>query len=192
MPRGAQVLAASSKEARRHARRGQPPPSQWVVTEKTLKNDWRAVTWFFNLLDGFMWELPSKLGLLDQMLCEVIDIAWSEGESRGTIGHLLSGLPHLCEGVRGHMKGAWRLWTAWGRRELPAKAPPMARSDLGTGLRVFGMGRVRYGGGLCALCWGFGDPAIDLGYALGYPRGTPGGTLGVTRGYPRGTRGLRL
>lgn len=66
-----------------------------------------------------MWEM-------DGLVCEAVEMLCEEGESRSFCGLLLSGFAHLIDALRGNLKGSWRLWTAWGKCEIPTRAPPLS------------------------------------------------------------------
>eukprot|EP00973_Karenia_brevis_P050537 7016107-Karenia_brevis.AAC.1 len=55
---------------------------------------------------------------------------WNEGEAIAIVADTLSGLTHNLRAVRGNIKGAWSLLTAWRRKELPAQALPLPNSIL--------------------------------------------------------------
>ena len=63
----------------------------------------------------------------DLQLIEYVEAEWHEGGTRSNIGNLLSGLHHFVPPLRGMLRGSWRLHTAWGKQEMPDRAPPVPR-----------------------------------------------------------------
>ena len=61
---------------------------------------------------------------LDQFASLYLDVLWEEGEPRLLAGDTLSGLQHVLMAKR-ILPSAWRLFGAWTKNELPARAPPM-------------------------------------------------------------------
>ena len=51
-------------------------------------------------------------------------------KSRTYVGHCLSGLSHFMPDLKGFFKASWRLYGAWPKLELPARAPPIPRHVL--------------------------------------------------------------
>ncbi|CAK0864466.1 unnamed protein product [Prorocentrum cordatum] len=96
-----------------------------LVSPRTLDRYKLAVRAFFNFLRESKRGLPTSLVALDQFLEFYIEALWELGDSKAMAGDLLSGLGHFLPAVRRHMSGAWRLHKAWGRAELPARAPPL-------------------------------------------------------------------
>ena len=96
-----------------------------LVSPRTLGRYRLAVRAYLHFLKGTNSTLPSSLVALDQSLEFYIESLWELGESKSMAGDLLSGLGHFLPAVRRHMVGAWRLHGAWGRAELPARAPPL-------------------------------------------------------------------
>ena len=66
----------------------------------------------------------------DEQLCMCVDMAWEEGEPRGLVADLLSGLADRVPSLRGRLSGAWRLYSAWGRLEMPMRAWPLSPSQV--------------------------------------------------------------
>jgi len=85
-----------------------------------------AVSWFFNWLDNNGFDIPTQTIDFDDVVCEAIEGAWAEGEPRGLIGMVLSGLEFEVQSLRGHLRGAWKLFRLWGTKERPTRVPPLS------------------------------------------------------------------
>ena len=77
-------------------------------------------------------EAQPHLHHLDEVISDWIEWQWVRGESVGLIADALSGLHFYWPEVRGHLRGAWRLFKQWrkNRNPLPCSAPD---SGAGTG-----------------------------------------------------------
>ena len=53
-----------------------------------------------------------------------IEELWHDGDPKSYAGDTLIGLGHFIPSVKPHLVASWRLHAAWGRSELPARAPP--------------------------------------------------------------------
>eukprot|EP00439_Symbiodinium_sp_Y106_P001984 s9449_g1.t1 len=53
-----------------------------------------------------------------------IEELWEDGDPKAYASDTLSGLGHFIPSVKPHLISSWRLHAAWGRSELPARAPP--------------------------------------------------------------------
>ena len=84
---------------------------------------------------------------LDFQLCSFLEYLWECGESKGLAGDSLSGVQHFLM-VRRKFSGAWRLLSAWGRLELPGRAPPMLPSMA---LGLAGLARIHGREDYCAI-----------------------------------------
>ena len=96
-----------------------------LIKPYTRKIYWEALLWFFAYMDHFLVELPTDHRELDPLVQEAIELAWHQGEARALVGNLLSGLEHFIPSFRSNLKGSWRLWKQWGKRELVSRAPPV-------------------------------------------------------------------
>ena len=96
-----------------------------LVSPRTLHRYKLAVRAYFDFIAGSGHGLPTSLVALDQSLESYIEALWELGESKSMAGDVLSGIGHFLPAVRRQMSGAWRLHGAWGRAELPARAPPL-------------------------------------------------------------------
>ena len=52
-------------------------------------------------------------------LCEFVQHAWEEGDSRNIPADARSGLLHFIDSLRGQLHGSQRLPRAWSKNELP-------------------------------------------------------------------------
>jgi len=151
----------------------------------------KAVDSFFVWMDERGITMPNDPDSLDTLVSERIEDLWQEGDAKAQAGDVLSGLSHFVETVRGKLPGAWRLFTAWGKAELPSRAPPLS-VDMVLGMMGYALnvGDVRFA---AALALGFhcllrsaelmgamvGDLSLDV------RRGTGVLNLGFTKGGKR-------
>ena len=73
-------------------------------------------------------SLPYSNFVLDQQISSFIENMWEEGEGRALIADTLSGIQHKIPSLRHQLPSSWRLYKAWGRHELPARAPPLTQT----------------------------------------------------------------
>jgi len=131
------------------ARRSVGPPSLGIVKARTLALYRKSVAWFFEWCMALQITLPHTFWQLDELVSQAIDHLYNEGEPRGVAGNLLSGFAHLVPPLRGHLPGSWRLWQAWGRQELPCRAPALTWSMIRAMAYV-------------CQAWGYMDVAVVL------------------------------
>ena len=143
------VLSRPTIAERAQQRKQSGQLSSQVVAPWTLERYKTSCLWFFQLLKAWGKAIPSSTYDFDELVSWSIDVAWSEGEGRNLVGDLLSGLAHLIPALRTQLPAAWRLWRAWGRLELPARAWPLGSQQ------VTAMAAV-------AWQWGFSDVAVLL------------------------------
>ena len=114
--------------------------SDMVVGKMTLSRYTSAVKFWFNWLSNSNQSFPTSYFLLDNLLCEFIDAMWEEGEGRALIANVLSGMQHFVPVLRYRIPCSWRLYRAWLKHELPARAPPftweLVKSMSGEALRL--------------------------------------------------------
>ena len=120
------VVAQRSQTARKHARAQLGALRSHVVAQATLKRYERAVQSFFTFLDNTGRALPHQPEEVDDLVCEKLEEMWQEGEAKAYAGDIMSGLTHFIESLRGKLPAAWRLFTAWGKAELPMRALPLS------------------------------------------------------------------
>ncbi len=85
-----------------------------------------APRWFFNLAISNKWALGADIFMVDGLVSQAIHWAWNEGEARALVGDPISGLQQIILALRGSLHSSWRLWGAWGRKELPSRADPIS------------------------------------------------------------------
>ena len=86
--------------------------------------------YFFMYLVALAKEVPKEAEELDEELIEYIDVLWEEGDPKGKAADTLSGLGHLVPSLRGKLRGAWSVYGAWTRHELPNQSPPLLGEPL--------------------------------------------------------------
>ena len=121
-----QALGLRGKAQRKQERKRLGRLSDIVISALARKRYEVAIAVFFAWLAMEGIRLASQVPAFDLQVCEFIDMCWEEGETRMVVGDLLSGLQHKVPALRGALRGGWRLWAAWGRRELPARVPPIS------------------------------------------------------------------
>ena len=124
------VLSRPTKLERQRDRAPLGKLSKRLISDRARGRYKAACIWFFNMIAAFGWEVPNTRIEFDIQVCKIIDAAWEEGESRSLIGDLLSGLPMFVHFLRGQLPGAWRMFAAWGRLELPMRAWPLTREQV--------------------------------------------------------------
>lgn len=113
------LLAAKSQRERRRRRAG-IRLRDYSITEKTRLRYEKAVARLLPFL-----ESHQDLSDIDAILCDYIELQWSQGESLYFISDGLSGLHFYWPEIRGHLRNAWRCFKTWRRIEAPARAPPL-------------------------------------------------------------------
>ena len=80
-------------------------------------------------------------GELDRQLGEYLEYLWESGDSKSLAADTLSGVQHFLR-VKRVFSGGWSLFKAWGKLELPNRAPPLPELVL-TGMvgLAFSLGR---------------------------------------------------
>lgn len=124
MPRHKQVLAKRTQAERRDVRKQLGRLSAQVVAPKTEDRYFTHVSRFLQFLKDNQRSYPKSYILLDRAVCEFIETLWEHGDPRGWASDCLSGLGHFIPSCKPHLVGSWRLHAAWGRAELPVRAPP--------------------------------------------------------------------
>ena len=95
-----------------------------LIQQGTLKRYERAVHTFFRWCEGDQYKVNSEERLAAR-LSEWIEDLWEQGEGRSVAGDGISGILHFLPEMQGKLKRAYRLFTAWKKHELPARAPPL-------------------------------------------------------------------
>ena len=67
---------------------------------------------------------------MDLRLCEIVQHAWEDGDSRNILADARSGLMQFINALRGQHHGSQRLLPAWSKHELPMRADPLPISVL--------------------------------------------------------------
>ena len=112
--------------SRRIARKGLGSLAENVITPRSSKRYRKACTHFFARRRRVGYALPSLAEEFDSVLCEYIEECWSEGDCRSHVANVLAGLQHFVAPLKRQLTGAWRLYAAWGRLELPCRAWPLS------------------------------------------------------------------
>ena len=63
---------------------------------------------------------------VDELLGRWAEALWMEGDSRSILANALSGLTLNVPSMAGQLKGSWRLYATWGKREPAKQAPPLS------------------------------------------------------------------
>jgi len=142
-----QVLSRPSKAERAQLRKPSGHLSSQVVAPRTLLRYRKSCLWSFQLLASWGKRIPSSTYEFDELIAWSIDVAWEEGEGRNLIGNLL--IPAL----RTQLPASWRLWRAWGRFELPARAWPLGPTQVTA---------------MAAVAWEWGVQDVALLLMLGF------------------------
>ena len=148
-----QVTAGRHKQHRRVQRSRIGTLRGLIIRPGTETRYNKQLQIFFKWMDSEGLELPDEHIRLDEIVGQYIEYLWECGDPRGWAGDCLSGLSHHLPFVKGNLKGAWRLFQAWQRAELPARATPFTYQTLSGMAGVF-------------LHWG--DTRTAVGLLLGY------------------------
>ena len=124
MPKRRQVLAKRTRDERQRDRQALGRLRTQVVSPKTEERYLTAVSRFLNFLISHGKPYPSSFLVLDFEVSEFIEELWQQGDPKGWAGDCLSGLGHFIPPCKPCLVGSWRLHAAWGRAELPSRAPP--------------------------------------------------------------------
>jgi hypothetical protein len=84
----------------------------------------KAIGTFFEYLASEGLELPDNLEEADTVVSEYINVMWSEGESYGYAGHLLSGLGRFIPILRKNLPTARQYYGNWNAGVLRRQARP--------------------------------------------------------------------
>ena len=86
--------------------------------------------YYFLFLEVRYGRRPQSLAAMDLTLRDFIDYLWEEGEPRQYAADCLSGFSTYIPSTFRALHGSWRLYNAWGKRELPARSFPLSRRQL--------------------------------------------------------------
>ena len=104
------------------------PLKNLVVSRLTQIRYDKAFTLWMKLHSLQFGKIPDSNFELDQQISSYIEAMWEEGEGRALIADTLSGIQHKILSLRHQFPSSWRLYKAWGRHELPARAPPLTQN----------------------------------------------------------------
>lgn len=124
MPRQRQVLAKRTRAERQRDRKALGRLKSQVVSPKTEARYLASVSRFLEFLISQGKPYPSSFLVLDLEVSQFIEELWEQGDPKGWAGDCLSGLGHFIPPCKPYLVGGWRLHAAWGRAELPCRAPP--------------------------------------------------------------------
>ena len=126
MPRVKCTIRRVTTQQRRIERERLGRLGDLTVMPATLARYQSAVERFLGFLSQHDLPYPCTYARCDELVCLFFNELWEAGDPRGWASDVLSGLVHFIPGLRSHLNGAWRLHKAWGRAELPARAPPLS------------------------------------------------------------------
>ena len=103
-----------------------------------LKVSARTANRYNNALkEFFMWvkgepdfELPADTADFDALVQAWVEYCWQSGDGKCKAADTLGALQWQVPALKRQLNGSWTLIKAWQRHELPARAPPLARSFL--------------------------------------------------------------
>ncbi|CAE7270082.1 unnamed protein product [Symbiodinium sp. CCMP2592] len=124
MPKRRAVLGKRTKEERKEERKALGALQSQVVAPKTESRYLVVVSRFLTFLIFHHKPYPSNFLILDREVSSFIEELWQDGDPKAYASDTLSGLGHFIPSVKPHLIASWRLHAAWGRSELPARAPP--------------------------------------------------------------------
>lgn len=119
-----QVLGKRSRRERQQQRKALGKLRSQVVSPKTEERYLSAVSRFLSFLISQGKGYPQNFLVLDLEVSAFIEELWEQGDPKGWAGDCLSGLGHFIPACKPYLVGSWRLHSAWGRAELPCRAPP--------------------------------------------------------------------
>ena len=117
------ILVARRRLERQQLRQALGTLRDRQVTTGTAARYHIQVLTFLNLPSQA--QLPRSLWDFDELLSARVEALWEEGDPKASASNLLAGIQHFFPPCRGHIPSAWRLLHAWGRAELPSRAPPL-------------------------------------------------------------------
>lgn len=124
MPKRRQVLAKRTRDERRRDRKVLGRLRTQVVSPKTEERYLNSVSRFLEFLRAHGKPYPCSFLILDLEVSQFVEELWEQGDPKGWAGDCLSGLGHFIPPCKPFLVGSWRLHAAWGRAELPCRAPP--------------------------------------------------------------------
>ena len=142
------ILVARRRLERQRRRQALGTLRDRQITAGTAIRYHIQVLTFLNLLNHA--QLPRSLWDLDELLSARIEAMWEEGDPKAFASSLLAGMQHFFPPCRGHIPSARRLLHAWGRAEMPARAPPLTL-DIAKGFAGLAILQRRLDVGVCLL-----------------------------------------
>ena len=118
------VIEASLPQDRAAQRRKLGTLRELTVQPATKRRYAAATDSFFSYLRDAGLDLPSKKSELDAILCDYVELLWSNGAGRGLANDTVAGLQDRQPDLRRNLPGVWRLLKTWSINEVPARAPP--------------------------------------------------------------------
>ena len=181
------ILSGGSRASQRLARQHIGKLKDHIIRPQTKQRYEAAVARVFRWLDAHKLKLPANVSEVDRLLEEYLEYLWSQGGPKGWAGDALSGLTHFIPRLRGELRGAWRLYRAWGQLEIPARAAPISmdvafaltgiavvQDDMGFAVLIllgfFGILRTGEALGLCVGDLTFSQNLDKVHIHLGYTK----------------------
>ena len=90
---------------------------------------------------------PTSFLKLGRFLCQFVQDLCADGEPKGYASDAFSGIGNFIPACKPHMIAAWRLHAAWGRAELPCRAPPFTPFTPFTPLLLYALAQAAFNGG---------------------------------------------
>eukprot|EP00435_Cladocopium_sp_Y103_P059268 s678_g21.t1 len=130
MGKAQKKLEGRTQQDRRRIRSQMGTLKSLTIQPRTRARYEKAKKRFYQYLDANSLELPTRLSLMDGLLCDYLEELWASGEGRALASDSLAGLQDSCPKLRGCLPGAWRLLKAWHANEIPNRAPPLPEKIL--------------------------------------------------------------
>ena len=124
MPGARRVVRGESPADRVQGRARLGPLASLLVSARVNKQYSDAVWYFVITMTTLFGGMEEDHGKLDMQLQYFLCLLWQEGEAKATAAHTLCGLQHFLN-VRRVFPGAWRLYGAWDKAEVPLRAEPL-------------------------------------------------------------------
>ena len=140
------------RHLRAAARQQLGPLHRHRVSAKTYARYLHAAQQFTTWVTASGMPLAVSLDELDAQACRYLEQLWAHGEGRNLAGDTLSAVQHFLH-KRRILTAAWGLFSAWGRLEVPDRAPPLPLQVLYA---------------FCGLALSERKPALSAALALGF------------------------
>ena len=99
--------------------------SDRLIAPQNLARYRASTVAFFNFGSIAGYSKPDTTTEMDLRLCEFVERAWEECDSRNIPADARLGLMHFIDALRGHLPGSQRLLLARSKNELPEQADPL-------------------------------------------------------------------